>query len=104
MVRFEWVASSFGPLVFRRNQGTLPVNASSLLDQVVLTLQKHARLRVEIVAQSEPGERENMAAARIQVIGEYLRERGGIAADRITTAIGAEAGQNAALRLVKAVN
>ena len=104
MVRFEWVASSFGPLVFRRNQGTLPVNASSLLDQVVLTLQKHARLRVQIVAQSEPGERENMGAARIQVIGEYLRERGGIAADRITTAIGAEAGQNAALRLVKAVN
>lgn len=103
-VRFEWVASSYGPLIFRRNQGTLPVNASSLLDQIALTLQKHSGLRVEIVAQSEPRERENLAAERIQAIGDYLRTRGGVEANRITAATGAEAGQNATLRLVKAAN
>jgi hypothetical protein len=78
-VSYERVQSSFGPLVFRRNQATLPVNVSGLLDQIAQMLNQYPELRAEIIAQADQPERE-----------------------RIKITAGADAARSVVVRLVKA--
>lgn len=101
-VSYERVQTSFGPLVFRRNQAALQVSAPGLLDQVAQTLRQHSELRAEIVAQAEQPEREGIAEERGRVVGAYLSERGAIANERIKVTVGADAARNVIVRLVKA--
>jgi uncharacterized hydrophobic protein (TIGR00271 family) len=100
-VSYERVQSSFGPLLFRRNQAALPANAPLLLDQIVQTLKLHPELRAEIVAQAEQRERERIAEERAQTVSDYLSERADIAGERIKVIAGAGAARNVVVRLMK---
>lgn len=101
-VSYDRVQSSFGPLVFRRNQTALSGDAHGLLDQIAQTLQRHQDLRAEIVAQAERQERDRIAEERARAVSDYLSERGVIAGERIKVTAGADAARNVIVRLVKA--
>ncbi len=98
----ERVESLFGPIVFRRNQASLPAGGSHLLDQIGRTLKRHSDLRAEIVAQAEGPEPERIADERGRAVGNYLSESCGVAAERIKITAGANAARTLIVKLVKA--
>jgi uncharacterized hydrophobic protein (TIGR00271 family) len=100
-MRCERIQSFFGPLVFRRNQGSLPAGASSMLDQIGLMLKQHSALQAEIVAQSQAPEHERIAEERARAVSDYLSERGPVESGRIKVTTGPGAGRNVIVRLVK---
>jgi hypothetical protein len=98
----ERVQSLFGPILFRRNQASLPSGGSQLLDQIGQTLKRHSDLRAEVVAQAEGPERESIAEERGRAVSNYLGERCGVAADRIKLTTGANAARNVIVKLATA--
>jgi hypothetical protein len=98
----ERVQSLFGPIVFRRNQASLPAGGSDLLDRIAQTLKQHSELRAEVVPQADGPEREGIAEERGQAVSNYLSERRGVAAERIKITTGANAARNVIVKLVKA--
>jgi uncharacterized hydrophobic protein (TIGR00271 family) len=98
----ERVRSLFGPIVFRRNQSSLPADGSHLLDQIGQTLKRRPELQAEVVAQAEGPERERIAEERARAVSKYLSERCGVAAERIKISAGGDVARNVIVRLVKA--
>jgi uncharacterized hydrophobic protein (TIGR00271 family) len=98
----ERVQALFGPIVFRRNQASLPAGGSQLLDQIGHSLKQHSDLRAEVVAQAEGQERERIAEERGRAVSNYLSERCGVAADRIKITTGAIAARNVIVKLTPA--
>jgi hypothetical protein len=98
----ERVQALFGPIVFRRNQASLPAGGSQLLDQIGQTLKQHSDLRAEVVAQAEGLERERIAEERGRAVSNYLSERCGVAADRIKITTGSVAARNVIVKLAPA--
>jgi outer membrane protein OmpA-like peptidoglycan-associated protein len=97
----ERVQSFFGPIVFRRNHASLPAGASHLLDQIGQMLKQHPALQAEIEAQAEGPEHERIAEERALTVSNYLKERGGIASERINVTTASDAARNIIIRLVK---
>jgi uncharacterized hydrophobic protein (TIGR00271 family) len=97
----ERVQSFFGPIVFRRNQASLPAEVSNLLDQIGLLLKQHSVLQAEIVAQSERLENGRIAEERARAVSDYLSERGEVTSERIKVTTRPDAARNAIIRLVK---
>ncbi len=97
----ERIQSLFGPIVFRRNQASLPAGVSNLLDQIGQMLKLHPGLQAEVVAQVERPGLEQVAEERARAIGNYLSEHGGIAPERIKAITGADVARNVIVRLVK---
>jgi uncharacterized hydrophobic protein (TIGR00271 family) len=98
----ERIQSLFGPIVFKRNQASLPAGVSNLLDQIGQTLKRHPELQAEVVAQAEGPERERIAEERARAVSDYLGGRGAIAAERIKISAGGDLARNVIVRLVKA--
>jgi outer membrane protein OmpA-like peptidoglycan-associated protein len=95
----ERIQSMFGPIGFMRNQSSLPASVSHLLDEIGQILKRHSDLRAEVVAQAEGPERKRIAEERGQAVGNYLRERYGVVAERIKITAGASAARNVIVKL-----
>jgi uncharacterized hydrophobic protein (TIGR00271 family) len=100
-VRFERIAATFGPLEFRRKASALPAAAFPVLEEVARLLKQQPTLRAEITASAEPKEPAELAAQRAQTVLEFLREKSGIPADRITTVNSVENRRTVMLRLLR---
>jgi uncharacterized hydrophobic protein (TIGR00271 family) len=98
----ERVQSLFGPIVFRRNQTSLPASGSHLLDQIGQLLKQHSDLRAEVVAQAAGPERERIAEERGQAVSKYLSERCEIAPERLKITTEADAARNVIVKLAPA--
>jgi uncharacterized hydrophobic protein (TIGR00271 family) len=99
IVEYERVQASFGPLEFKRDQRTLPVNFTGALDQIVQTLKQHPELSAEVVARSDQSERAQTADERARIVSAYLREHGDIAEERIRTTVGPGPARTVVVRL-----
>ncbi|MFN0085401.1 MAG: DUF389 domain-containing protein [Blastocatellia bacterium] len=101
-VAFERLPPAFGPLAFRRNDASLSPASRNLLAQAAQMLQTHPACRVEIVAQREANEPEDLAQVRAAAVIEYFVTRAGFARERFSVAADDAAGRGALLRLVGA--
>ena len=98
-VVFERTQATFGPIVFKRNQAALSAADLSLLAGAGQALQQLPRLKVEIIASAEKGEREKIGEERTQAITEYLTGKWQVARERITVTQGTESERTLMIRL-----
>jgi uncharacterized hydrophobic protein (TIGR00271 family) len=99
VVNFERIPSDFGPLLFARNQADLPVARARLLDGVGQSLQQIRNLHLEILANAEKGEKEQIAEERGQIVSDYLTQRWQISPDRITITSNAKLDRSVLVKL-----
>ncbi|HLG15775.1 MAG TPA: DUF389 domain-containing protein [Blastocatellia bacterium] len=84
-VDFARTDSSFGPLLFGRNQLTVQPAHAVLLDRVGEALRREPTLLLEIIV--SPEDREEIAKARAQAVAQYLTSKWHIEDSRITVTV-----------------
>jgi outer membrane protein OmpA-like peptidoglycan-associated protein len=101
-VAFERLPTSFGPIGFGRNDSTLNAASRSLLAQAAQFLQARPACSVEISAQREAKESEELAQARANAVLEYFVTQAELTRERFSLKPDAAAGRGVLIKLLAA--
>jgi hypothetical protein len=82
-VNFERVPVKIGEMNFSRNQSALSVSGMLLLDFAGRTMRENPSLILEMTKNPRKGEREEVSAARIKAVADFLETRWQIPPEKI---------------------